>query len=74
MFIKMITAYIIQVFELTYKGKIIAAHTYRYLEVFTIIAIIYIVLTIISSEVFDRVERRVSIPGIGASAKAGLRL
>ena len=67
-------AYIIQVSELTMEGKIIAAHTFRYLEVFAIIAIIYIVLTIISSEIFDRVERRVSIPGIGAAVNTGLRL
>ena len=67
-------AYIIEVSELTYEGKFIAAHTLRYLEVFAIIAIIYIILTIISSEIFDRVERRVSIPGIGAAVKAGMRL
>ena len=66
-------AYFIQVSELTYEGKFIAAHTFRYLEVFAVIAIIYIVLTIISSEIFDRIERRVSIPGIGAASTAGLR-
>lgn len=67
-------AYIIQVYELTAEGKFIAAHTLRYLEVFTIIALIYIVLTIISSTVFDRIERRLSIPGIGAASKVSVRL
>jgi polar amino acid transport system permease protein len=63
-------AYIIQVAELTYEGKIIAANSFQYLETFVIIAIIYIVLTLISSEVFDRIEKRFSIPGIGASFKS----
>jgi polar amino acid transport system permease protein len=63
-------AYIIQVSELTFEGKFIAANTFQYLETFVIIAIIYVVLTLISSEVFDRVEKRVSIPGIGASFKS----
>ncbi len=67
-------AYFIEVSELSFAGIFIAAHTYRYLEVFAIIAIIYIVLTIISSEIFDRIERRVSIPGIGAAVNAGMRL
>lgn len=63
-------AYIIQVAELTYEGEIIAVNTYQYLETFVIIAVIYIVLTLISSEVFDRIEKRLSIPGIGASFKS----
>jgi polar amino acid transport system permease protein len=67
-------AYIISVSELTFEGKFLAAHTFRYLEVFAIIAVIYVVLTVVSSEVFDRVERRVSVPGIGAAVNVGLRL
>jgi polar amino acid transport system permease protein len=66
-------AYIIQVYELTFEGKFIAAHTYRYLEIFTIIAIIYLVLTIVSTEIIDRIAKRLSIPGIGAAQKISLR-
>ena len=66
-------AYIISVEELTAEGKFIAATTYRYLEIFAMIAIIYLVLTIIFTEVIDRVEKRLSIPGIGASHGVALR-
>ncbi len=66
-------AYIIQVTELTAEGKFIAAHTFRYLEVFAMIAIIYLVLTIISTEVIDRIAQRLSIPGIGAAKRVSLR-
>jgi polar amino acid transport system permease protein len=58
-------AYIILVRELTAEGKFIAVQTYRFLEIFAIIAIIYLVLTIIFTEVIDRIERKISIPGIG---------
>lgn len=66
-------AYIIQVNELTAEGKFIAAHTFRYLEVFAIIAIIYLVMTIISTEIIDRIAKRLSIPGIGAAQQISLR-
>lgn len=66
-------AYIIQVAELTAEGKFIAAHTFRYLEVFAIIAIIYLVLTIVSTEIIDRIAKRLSIPGIGAAQPINLR-
>ncbi|MCX6665590.1 MAG: amino acid ABC transporter permease [Euryarchaeota archaeon] len=66
-------AYIIQVTELTAEGKFIAAHTFRYLEIFTMIAIIYLVLTIVSSEIIDRIAKRLSIPGVGAAKGIGQR-
>jgi len=66
-------AYIIQVSELTAEGKFIAAHTFRYLEIFAMIAIIYLVLTIVSTEIIDRIAKRLSIPGIGAAKGVGLR-
>ncbi len=66
-------AYIIQVSELTAEGKFISAITFRYLEVFAMIAVIYLVLTIISTEIIDRIAKRVSIPGIGAAKRMNLR-
>jgi polar amino acid transport system permease protein len=65
-------AYIIQVSELTAEGKFIAAQTFRYLEVFTMIALIYLVLTVISTEIIDRIAKRLSIPGIGAAQRIRL--
>jgi len=58
-------AYIIQVEELTAEGKFIAAHTFRYLETFTIIAVIYLLLTMVFTEIIDKVDKKFSIPGIG---------
>jgi polar amino acid transport system permease protein len=66
-------AYIISVQELTAEGKFIAADTYRYLEIFAMIAIIYLVTTIIFTEVIDQIEKRVHIPGIGQFKKRGMR-
>jgi len=66
-------AYIIQVHELFAEGKLIATHTFRYLEVFAMIAIIYLLLTIVFTEIIDRVDKRLSIPGIGVAKRAGLR-
>jgi polar amino acid transport system permease protein len=67
------SAYIIQVSELTAEGKFIAAHTFRYLEIFAMIAIIYLILTIVSTEIIDRIAKRLSIPGIGAAKGVNLR-
>ncbi|MBU0496718.1 MAG: amino acid ABC transporter permease [Candidatus Thermoplasmatota archaeon] len=66
-------AYIISVKELTAEGKFIAADTYRYLEIFAMIAIIYLITTIIFTEVIDQIEKRVHIPGIGQYKKRGMR-
>ncbi len=66
-------AYIIQVSELTAEGKFISATTFRYLEVFAMIAVIYLVLTVVTTEIIDRVAKRVSIPGIGAAKPVNLR-
>jgi len=66
-------AYIIQVSELTAEGKFIAATTFRYLEVFAIIAIIYLALTVVSTTLIDFFAKKVSIPGIGAAKGVSLR-
>ena len=66
-------AYIILVRELTYEGMIIASYNYRYIEMFTIIAIIYLVLTFIFTEVIDKIENRLSIPGIGIAKDIEMR-
>ena len=47
-------AYIIQVRELTAEGKFIAAETFRFIEIFVIIAIIYLVLTVLFTAIIRR--------------------
>jgi len=66
-------AYIIQVVELTAEGKFIAADTFRYLEIFTMIALIYLSLTFLFTEIIDRIEHRIRIPGLGTKRKTSLR-
>ncbi|MFW6047763.1 MAG: amino acid ABC transporter permease [Candidatus Natronoplasma sp.] len=63
-------AYIILVPELTRVGKLISTETARYMEVFIIIAIIYLAATIILTDIIDRFEKRVRIPGLGAEETA----
>ena len=65
--------YIIQVRELTAEGKFIAAETFKFLEIFAIIAIIYLVLTIVFSTIIEKFEKKLRIPGLGEKAKIGLR-
>lgn len=66
-------AYIIQVVELTAEGKFIAADTFRYLEIFTMIAIIYLSLTFLFTEIIDQIEHRIRIPGLGTKRTGLLR-
>jgi len=66
-------AYIIGVAELTAEGKFIAATTYRYIEMFAMIAVIYLALTIVSTAIIDRIAKHLSIPGIGAAKRVSLR-
>jgi polar amino acid transport system permease protein len=67
-------ASIIQVTELTKEGELIASRNFRYIEIFLIIAIIYIVFTFIITEIIDRATKKMSIPGIGIQDKARFRL
>jgi len=67
-------ASIIQVSELTKEGDLIASRNFRYIEIFLIIALIYIIFTFIISEIIDRFTKKMSIPGIGIQEKARPRL
>jgi len=67
-------ASIIQVSELTKEGELIASRNFRYIEVFLIIALIYIIFTFIMTEVIDRMTKRMSIPGIGVQERARPKL
>jgi polar amino acid transport system permease protein len=65
--------YIIQVRELTAEGKFIAAETFKFIEIFAIIAIIYLVLTIVFTTIIDKVDKKLRIPGIGSRESIGQR-
>ena len=60
-------AYFITVPELVYTGKIIGTRTFMYLQVYTVIAIIYVIFSLLFSELFFRVEKHISLPGISIS-------
>lgn len=62
-------AYIILVSELFGEGVQITADNFRFIEIFTIIALIYLVTTVIFTEIIDRVEQKVALPGVGAPSK-----
>lgn len=50
--------------ELMAKAKIIAARNFRYLEVFIIVAIIYLIIVTAFTKILDIIEQRVKIPGL----------
>ncbi len=57
-------AYFLTVVELVYAGKIIGARTFKYLEVYTIIALIYLVFALAFMKISRRIEEKVAIPGL----------
>ena len=59
-------AYFLTVIELTYAGKIVGAETFQYLEVYTIIAIIYFALSMAIVRVCKFIESKIRVPGLGA--------
>lgn len=56
-------AYIINAPELMGQAKIIGAETFRYFEVFSVVALIYLVIVLILTRLLDRVENALKIPG-----------
>ena len=60
-------AYFLTVVELTYAAKIVGAETFAYLEVYTIIAVAYFILSMIIVRTCKYIEARTRIPGLGVS-------
>jgi polar amino acid transport system permease protein len=60
-------AFLITVPELMARGRMIATSNYRYIEVFTIVACIYLIVVLIFTFLLDRLESRINIPGLGMS-------
>lgn len=56
-------AYMVTCIELTGKGKILASASFKYVEVFTIVGAVYLVLVSLATWGLNAVEARLSIPG-----------
>jgi len=63
----------IQVRDLTFQAKDIASHTSRYLETFLVVALIYLLFTFVFSEILDRFEKHIRIPGVGLTQTVAKR-
>jgi len=57
-------AYFITVVELVYAGKIVGSATFKYLEVYTLIAVIYLALGVLFMKLFRELEFKLAIPGL----------
>ncbi len=57
-------AYMIGAPELMARAKFVAAQNFRYLEVFLVVAFIYLITVIILSRILSLVENKVRIPGL----------
>ncbi len=58
-------AFMVTVPELMAQGRMIATRNYRYLEVFAIVAFIYLVVVLIFTKFLDMLEKKTAIPGLG---------
>lgn len=57
-------AYAIGLTELTARAEKVGYQTFQFLEAFTLVALIYLVLTGIVAQVLDLVEKRTRVPGL----------
>lgn len=57
-------AYFITLPELVYVAKWIGAKTFAYVQVYIIVAVFYTVIAFIISEIMNRVEKKVLVPGL----------
>ena len=61
-------AYFLAVVELVYAGKIIGSETFAYLELYTLIALAYLALSLTITRASKALERRVLPPGLAGQA------
>ncbi len=61
-------AFMVTVQELLAIGKLISSRNYRSLEVFSMVAILYIIVVLVFTQLLDMIEKKLSIPGIGGKA------
>jgi polar amino acid transport system permease protein len=55
----------ITVSELFFRAESIGSESYRYVEIYTVAAVFYLLLVLSASWVMGRVEKRVAVPGLG---------
>ncbi len=63
--------YMVTVLDLMGEGKRIAGETFRYFEVFIVVALFYLALIFIITQLLRLLERKVRIPGLGTGARMG---
>ena len=56
-------AYMVTCIELTGEGKILASHSFKYIEVFLIVGVFYLVLVSLAGLLLRHMENRLSLPG-----------
>ena len=56
-------AYMLTCIELTGAGKIVAARSFRFMETFTVVGIIYLFMVSIATKILQWAEKRLSYPG-----------
>jgi polar amino acid transport system permease protein len=61
--------YLVTLMDLMGVGKTIAAKTFRYFEIFIIVALIYLAIVLIISQLLRLLERRVHTPGLGVERR-----
>ena len=61
-------AFMVTVPELMAVGKLISSRTYRTLEVFSMVAILYLVIVLFFTQLLDMLEKKARIPGMGGKA------
>jgi polar amino acid transport system permease protein len=64
-------AFMVTVPELMAVGNMIAARNYRYLEVISLVALLYLVVVLFFTFLLDMLEKRCSIPGMGGKTLSG---
>ncbi|MEM4441354.1 MAG: amino acid ABC transporter permease [Ignisphaera sp.] len=57
-------AYFVALPELIYTAKWIASKTFAYIQIYIAIALFYIAVSMILSEIVTRIEKKVAIPGL----------
>jgi len=60
----------IALLDLMGQGKRLASRNFRFFEIFIIVALFYLALVFVVSQVLRLIERRVRIPGLGAEGEA----
>ncbi|MFP4198287.1 MAG: amino acid ABC transporter permease [Halanaerobium sp.] len=56
-------AYVIGARELMTEGKLIASRNYQFFNVYFVVALIYLIVIILFVYLFNRIEKKVTIPG-----------